>query len=368
VARVRLDHLSKSFGSVAVLDDIRLDIAPGEFIAFLGPSGCGKSTLLRMIAGLETVETGQIHIGERRVDPLPPGDRGVAMVFQHYALYPHMTIFENMAFGLRNAKVPKAEIEARVAEAARILEIERFLKSKPGQLSGGQRQRVAIGRAIVKKPDLFLFDEPLSNLDAALRMRTRLELAQLLRRVQATMILVTHDQVEAMTLADRIVVMSDRRIQQVGTPMEIYARPANRFVATFVGSPPMSFLDVTLDAGVDGLARATLPGGASLDTDVPLAALPTSPTWRLGLRAEGVKVVAPGAGLVDAQVEFVERLGDRTLVYLRLTDGATITAEDVGASRAAMGDRVGLALDGARHLFDADDRAHYGPSPIGGQP
>lgn len=368
MARVRLDHLSKSFGSVAVLDDVSLNIAPGEFIAFLGPSGCGKSTLLRMIAGLETVETGQIHIGERRVDPLPPGDRGVAMVFQHYALYPHMTIFENMAFGLRNAKVPKAEIEARVAEAARILEIERFLRSKPGQLSGGQRQRVAIGRAIVKKPDLFLFDEPLSNLDAALRMRTRLELAQLRRRVQATMILVTHDQVEAMTLADRIVVMSDRKIQQVGTPMEIYARPANRFVATFVGSPPMSFLDVTLGEGPGGVARATLPGGASVDTEVPLAALPASPAWRLGVRAEGVKVVAPGAGLIDGRVEFVERLGDRTLVYLRLADGATITAEDAGTSRAAMGDQVGLALDGAVHLFDTDDRAHYGPSPADGRP
>jgi len=365
VARVRLEQLSKSFGPVAVLDDISLDIAAGEFIAFLGPSGCGKSTLLRMIAGLETVEQGQIHIGERRVDPLPPGDRGVAMVFQHYALYPHMTIFDNMAFGLRNAKVPKAQIEARVAEAARILEIERFLHSKPGQLSGGQRQRVAIGRAIVKKPDLFLFDEPLSNLDAALRMRTRLELAQLRRRVEATMILVTHDQVEAMTLADRIVVMSDRRIQQVGTPMEIYARPANRFVATFVGSPPMSFLAATQAEGPGGLARATLAGGGGVDTAVPLADLPAGPGWRLGLRAETVRVVAPGAGLVDAKVEFVERLGDRTLVYLRLADGAAITAEDAGTSRAAMGDVVGLTLAGPPHLFDADDRAHYARAPMG---
>lgn len=363
MARVRLDHLSKSFGSTAVLDDIRLDIASGEFIAFLGPSGCGKSTLLRMIAGLETVEAGEIHIGDRRVDALPPGDRGVAMVFQHYALYPHMTIFENMAFGLRNARVAKAEIEARVAEAARILEIERFLQQRPGQLSGGQRQRVAIGRAIVKKPDLFLFDEPLSNLDAALRMRTRLELAQLRRRVQATMILVTHDQVEAMTLADRIVVMSDRKIQQVGTPMEIYARPANKFVATFVGSPPMSFLDVLLTDGPGNKARATLAGGAIVDTEVPLADLPTGDGWRLGLRAENVRVVAPGAGLIDAKVEFVERLGDRTLVYLRLADGAAITAEAPGTSPAAMGDLVGLALEGAPHLFDAQDRAHYARVP-----
>ncbi|MDB5457257.1 MAG: transporter ATP-binding protein [Caulobacter sp.] len=363
MARVRLDRLSKRFGAVPVLDDISLDIAAGEFVAFLGPSGCGKSTLLRMIAGLESVDAGQIHIGDRRVDQLPPGGRGVAMVFQHYALYPHMTIFENMAFGLRNAKVAKAEIEARVAEAARILEIERFLPSKPGQLSGGQRQRVAIGRAIVKKPDLFLFDEPLSNLDAALRLRTRLELAQLRRRLDATMILVTHDQVEAMTLADRIVVMSDRRIQQIGTPMEIYARPANRFVATFVGSPPMAFLDVTLNVGADGLARAALADGAGVQTAMPLADLPSSPTWRLGVRPEAAKVVAPGTGLVDAKIAFVERLGDRTLVHLRLADGGALTAEDAGTSRAAMDDIVGLAIDGPVHLFDAEDNAHHPRAP-----
>jgi multiple sugar transport system ATP-binding protein len=362
VARVRLDHLSKSFGPVQVLDDITLDIAPGEFIAFLGPSGCGKSTLLRMIAGLESVETGEIHIGERRVDGLPPGERGVAMVFQHYALYPHMTIFENMAFGLRNARVPQAEIETRVAEAARILEIEPFLQAKPGRLSGGQRQRVAIGRAIVKKPDLFLFDEPLSNLDAALRMRTRLEIAQLRRRLDATMVLVTHDQVEAMTLADRIVVMSDRTIQQVGTPMEIYARPANRFVATFVGSPPMTFLDATVTAGPGGLAQAALTGGAVVPTAVPFTDLPAGPGWRLGLRAESVRVTAPGAGLVDAKVDFVERLGDRTLVHLSLP-GGTITAEDAGTSRVAMGDVVGLAIQGPVHLFDAEGRAHHGKAP-----
>jgi multiple sugar transport system ATP-binding protein len=363
MARVRLDHLSKSFGPVEVLDDISLDIAPGEFIAFLGPSGCGKSTLLRMIAGLESVETGEIHISDRRVDGLAPGDRGVAMVFQHYALYPHMTIFENMAFGLRNAGIPKAEIAERVAEAARILEIEPFLQAKPGRLSGGQRQRVAIGRAIVKKPDLFLFDEPLSNLDAALRMRTRLELARLRRRLDATMILVTHDQVEAMTLADRIVVMSDRTIQQVGTPMEIYARPANRFVATFVGSPPMTFLDAQLSAGPGGDALATVAGGA-VATGVPIASLPEGETWKLGVRAEAVKVTAPGAGMADATVDFVERLGDRTLVYLRLPDGGAITAEDAGASRAAMGEVVGVAIDGDVHLFDGEGRAHHArPAP-----
>src|SRR5215210_7771011 len=219
---------------------------PREFVAFLGPSGSGKSTLLRIIAGLESADAGEITLEGRRIDGLPPGERGVAMVFQHYALYPHMTVKENMAFGLRNARVPKDEIEGRVGEAARVLEIEEHLDKKPGQLSGGQRQRVAIGRAIVKQPKLFLLDEPLSNLDAALRMRTRVELAQLRQKVEAAVIMVTHDQAEAMTLADRIVVMNERKIQQVGPPMEIYERPANVFVAQFVGSPAMTLAPAQL--------------------------------------------------------------------------------------------------------------------------
>src|SRR4051812_9774587 len=265
---------------------------PREFVAFLGPSGSGKSTLLRIVAGLESLDEGEVRLDGERIDGLPPGERGVAMVFQHYALYPHMTVKENMAFGLRNARVPKEEIEARVAEAARVLEIESQLDKKPGQMSGGQRQRVAIGRAIVKHPKLFLLDEPLSNLDAALRMRTRVELAQLRQRVDAAFIMVTHDQAEAMTLADRIVVMNDRRIQQIGPPMEIYARPANAFVARFVGSPAMILAPVELVEGGAGHARVRLGDGAEVDTRVKLAGLPAG-TLQLGLRPEMVSVVAP---------------------------------------------------------------------------
>lgn len=349
---IAIKNVSKAYGAVQVLDDISLSIASNEFIAFLGPSGCGKSTLLRMIAGLEEVDAGEIHIGDRRVDTLPPGARGVAMVFQHYALYPHMTIADNMAFGLRNIGVAKDEIARRIDEAARILELQDYLGRKPGELSGGQKQRVAIGRAIVKNPELFLFDEPLSNLDAALRMRTRLELAQLRRRLKATMILVTHDQVEAMTLADRIVVMKDRKIQQVGTPMEIYSRPNNVFVAGFVGSPPMNILKAEI-VEEKGFAVARLGDGAEIRTAVKMAGLPASAHWRVGLRPESVSVAAEGD--LTAHVEFVERLGERTLVYTKLKDGTAVTAEDEGSSRVAMGDTVSLKVDGkAAHLFDGE--------------
>src|SRR5687768_7417005 len=310
---LELSGVRKTFGSTPVLDDISLSLEAREFIAFLGPSGSGKSTLLRIIAGLETADAGEIWLEGRRIDGLPPGERGVAMVFQHYALYPHMTVRDNMAFGLRNAKVLKDEIDSRVGDAARVLEIEEHLDKKPGQLSGGQRQRVAIGRAIVKQPKLFLLDEPLSNLDAALRMRTRVELAQLRQKVDAAVIMVTHDQAEAMTLADRIVVMNDRRIQQVGAPMEIYSRPANVFVARFVGSPAMTLAPVTLAPGEGGFARVRLGDGAELETRVRSEALPADGTLQLGLRPEMVGVAAAGAGTTDAKVELLERLGERTL-------------------------------------------------------
>lgn len=356
VSAIDIRNVTKAYGPTLVLDDISLKAEANEFIAFLGPSGCGKSTLLRMIAGLETLDAGEIHIGGRRIDEREPGARGVAMVFQHYALYPHMTIRDNMGFGLKNIRMNKAEIDRRVAEAARILEIEAFLDKKPGQLSGGQKQRVAIGRAIVKNPDIFLFDEPLSNLDAALRMRTRLELAQLRRRLNATMILVTHDQVEAMTLADRIVVMHDKKIQQVGAPMDIYARPANRFVASFVGSPPMNFLPVSVSEGANG-AVATLGDGSKVTTRVKGVA--ESASWELGLRPEHVRVSDQG---LAAKVEFVERLGERTLVYARLGDGTALTAEDEGLSRVKMGDTIYLKVDGdAAHLFDADGKGYHTP-------
>jgi multiple sugar transport system ATP-binding protein len=356
---LELSNIRKAFGATPVLEGVSLTMEAGEFIAFLGPSGSGKSTLLRIIAGLETLDEGEVRLDGNRIDTLAPGDRGVAMVFQHYALYPHMTVRENMAFGLKNAKVPSAEIERRVTEAARVLEIEEQLDKKPGQMSGGQRQRVAIGRAIVKHPKLFLLDEPLSNLDAALRMRTRIELAQLRNRVDAAFIMVTHDQAEAMTLADRIVVMNDRRIQQVGPPMEIYSRPANTFVARFVGSPAMTLLPVTLadDAGGEH-AVVRLGDGSLVETRVPRTALPAGGALQLGLRPESVKVAADGGS--SAKVDLVERLGDRTLVYAHLSDGQAITGEDSGTSAVQVGEAVRFRVDGAAaHLFDGEGIGHH---------
>ena len=353
MAGLTLTNIRKSFGPTPVLDGISLDIGQREFIAFLGPSGSGKSTLLRIIAGLEQADSGEVVLDDRRIDHLPPGQRGVAMVFQHYALYPHMTVRDNMGFGLRNARVPVAEIAERVAEAARVLEIEPLLDRKPAQLSGGQRQRVALGRAIVKRPKLFLLDEPLSNLDAALRMRTRIELAHLRERVEAAIIMVTHDQAEAMTLADRIVVVNDRQVQQVGPPMEIYARPANSFVARFVGSPAMTLAPVTLlDDGPAATVR--LGDGTSVVTGVPRAALPDG-ALELGLRPENVRVAPLDNGAVPARVDLVERLGERTLVYARLADGLAVIGEDVGNSAVRVGDKVGLRIEGgSAHLFGPD--------------
>jgi len=357
VSSIELDSVSKRFGSVEVISELSLTIHSGEFIAFLGPSGCGKSTLLRMIAGLESVDGGEVRIGGERVDHLPPGARGVAMVFQHYALYPHMTVFDNLAFGLRNIGTPETEIARRIEEAARILEIGHLLKRKPGQLSGGQRQRVAIGRALVKDPKAYLFDEPLSNLDAALRVRTRVELARLHQQTRATTIFVTHDQVEAMTLASRIVVMNARKVEQVGTPMDIYGRPATEFVARFVGSPAMNFLPVSIsDRG--GLASAALGDGSIIDTDVPVNTLPAGGALRVGVRAEAIHVRPDGA--IPGKVEVVERLGDRTHLHIRLTDGNTLVAEDKGISQVQPGDTVRLAVEGATaHLFDDAGLAYH---------
>ena len=356
---LELSDIRKSYGETLVLDGISLCMEPREFIAFLGPSGSGKSTLLRIIAGLETADSGEIVLDGRRIDGLAPGNRGVAMVFQHYALYPHMSVRDNMAFGLRNGGMAKGEIAARIEQAAQVLEIGVLLDRKPGQLSGGQRQRVAIGRAIVKQPRLFLLDEPLSNLDAALRNRTRVELAQLRRRVEAGVIMVTHDQAEAMTLADRIVVMNDRRIQQIGAPMEVYARPANAFVASFVGSPAITLAPARLVSS-EGHARVELRGGAVVETRVPAATLPASGEVQLGVRPENVRVVAPGSGTADAETILVERLGDRTLVYARLADGLEVTAVDEGTSALRIGDPVGIAIDGkAAHIFGPDGTGYH---------
>ena len=358
MASLDLKGVRKSFGSTPVLDDVSLTLEAREFIAFLGPSGSGKSTLLRIIAGLETADAGEVWLEGRRIDRLPPGERGVAMVFQHYALYPHMTVRENMAFGLRNARVGKDEIERRIGDAARVLEIEPLLDRKPAQMSGGQRQRVAIGRALVKEPDLFLLDEPLSNLDAALRLRTRVELAQLKQRVDAAVIMVTHDQAEAMTLADRIVVMNDRRIQQVGPPMEIYSRPANQFVAQFVGSPAMTLAAASIVDGKGEYAAVKLGDGTVVKTRVPRSALPKDGQLRIGIRPEAIRVASKGE--TKGRVELVERLGERTLIYARLSDGQPITAEDEGDSAVKIGDQVPLKVDGAAaHIFDAAGTGYH---------
>lgn len=359
MASLELKDVRKSFGETPVLDNVDLTVEAREFIAFLGPSGSGKSTLLRIIAGLESADAGEVWLEGRRIDTLPPGERGVAMVFQHYALYPHMSVRENMAFGLRNARVPTDEIDRRIGDAAKVLEIEQLLDRKPTQMSGGQRQRVAIGRALVKEPKLFLLDEPLSNLDAALRLRTRVELAQLKQRVDAAVIMVTHDQAEAMTLADRIIVINDRRIQQVGPPMEIYTRPANVFVAQFVGSPAMTLADAEL-VGTGDYAGFKLGDGTLVETRVPRDTLPNHGNFRLGMRPEAVRVGARGKDLTNAKVELVERLGERTLVYARLADGQPITAEDEGDSRAKIADDVELTIDGAAaHVFDKDGVGYH---------
>lgn len=359
MASIELLNVSKRFGAVQVIDDLTLTVNSNEFIVFLGPSGCGKSTLMRMIAGLESVDAGEIRIDGQRVDHLPPGERGIAMVFQHYALYPHMSVRDNMSFGLRNIGVPKNEIAERVNRAAEMLEIGPLLERKPGQMSGGQRQRVAIGRAIVKEPKAFLFDEPLSNLDAALRVRTRVELAQLHNRVKSTMIFVTHDQIEAMTLAHRIVVMNDRRIEQVGTPIEIYSKPATRFVAEFVGSPAMNFMPVRIAKSNAG-TRVTLADGSVVETTIPSQPFDESVGYTLGIRAEALAVVPKGTGDVHGTAEVIERLGDRTLVYVRLSGGSFLVAEAPGDSPLVSGDAIAVKFDGHRaHLFDARNQAYH---------
>ena len=357
---LELKQICKAFGATGVLDEVSLTLQSREFIAFLGPSGSGKSTLLRIIAGLEFADAGEVWLEGRRIDTLPPGERGVAMVFQQYALYPHMSVRENMAFGLKNARVPRAEIDTLIDDAARVLEIDQLLERKPDQLSGGQRQRVAIGRAIVKRPKLFLLDEPLSNLDAALRLRTRVELAQLRQRVEAAMIMVTHDQAEAMTLADRIVVFNDRCIQQVASPIEIYSRPANIFVARFVGSPAMTIAPVML-ADESPTAKVKLGDGTVVQTNVSRDGLPADDI-HIGLRPEHVRV-AKGKGTTMAKVELVERLGERSILYGRLKDGLAITGEDVGMTDIRVGDEVPLEIDGSRaHLFGPDGTGYHRPS------
>jgi alpha-glucoside transport system ATP-binding protein len=331
MARLILDRIGKSYGPTPVLRDINLDLPSGEFVVFVGPSGCGKSTLLRMIAGLESISSGEIRVDDQRMNEVPAARRGVAMVFQNYALYPHMTVRGILSYGLKIAGLPQSEIAAKVSAAAEKLQLTPYLDRRPGQLSGGQRQRVAIGRAIVRDPRLFLFDEPLSNLDAALRAETRIEIARLKAAMpQTTMVYVTHDQVEAMTLADRIVVINAGRIEQVGSPLELYHRPANRFVAGFIGSPAMNFV---------------VPGD--------LYRFPAEEATSIGIRPEDLRPAVAGPPLLVGQVEHCERLGEVTIAHLRLASGSPLVAKLPGDFVIASGDSLGLTADAARlHRFD----------------
>ncbi|MBP2315936.1 sn-glycerol-3-phosphate import ATP-binding protein UgpC [Azospirillum soli] len=347
MATVDLNRVRKSYGAVEAIKGIDIAVADGEFLVLLGPSGCGKSTLLRMVAGLESITGGEIAIGGRVVNGLEPKDRDIAMVFQNYALYPHMSVFDNMAYGLKIRGVPKAEIQARVAKAAEILELGRFLDRRPSQLSGGQRQRVAMGRAIVREPAAFLFDEPLSNLDAKLRTQMRVEIKRLQDRLGVTSLYVTHDQVEAMTLADRILVMNHGVAEQVGTPLEVYQRPASLFVAGFIGSPPMNVLDAHVEA--DGRTLA-LPCGAALPLPHPQPAL-NGREVKLGIRPEHVAVSADGA--LSVTVDLVEALGADTVVYGRLPNGEALLVRMAGLPVCREGETLRLdAPPPALHLFD----------------
>lgn len=337
MADLEIKGLHKAYGDVEVLKDINLSIAHGEFVVFVGPSGCGKSTLLRMICGLDEVSSGTLEIGGDIVNDVPSSKRGIAMVFQSYALYPHMSVAANMGYALKLAKTPQDEIDRRVNNAASILKIDRYLDRKPRALSGGQRQRVAIGRAIVREPEIFLFDEPLSNLDAALRVDMRLEFSRLKERLGTTMIYVTHDQVEAMTLADKIVVMNEGRIEQVGSPIELYDSPANRFVAGFIGSPKMNFLDASK------LSLPGLPGNVS----------------ELGIRPEHMRLGKDGVGTLTGTVVTTEHLGSDTfaLVDVEATDKPMMVRLP-GEKRLANRSTVDLTFErDALYLFDADGQA-----------
>jgi multiple sugar transport system ATP-binding protein len=356
MASVRLRGIKKQYGDNLVIKGVDLDIEDGQFVVFVGPSGCGKSTLLRMIAGLEDITEGSLELGGRPCNDVAPAQRGIAMVFQNYALYPHMTVFDNMGFALKLAKVPKDEIAQRVQRAAVALQIEHLLERKPRALSGGQRQRVAIGRAIVRKPEVFLFDEPLSNLDAALRAQTRVELAHLHRELGSTMIYVTHDQVEAMTLGQKIVVFNGGRIEQAGAPLELYERPINRFVAGFLGSPRMNFLPVTLVGEEGATAAVRLPDGSLVEVAADAAHARPGGGLTLGVRPEHLRLAPEaGGGAIAGVVALVEYLGDVTLGYVRVdgVEGMVAVKCSAAAALPAAGSRVALAFDpGRAFLFD----------------
>jgi len=362
MATVTFDHVWKKYGEVVAVNDLNLEIKDGEFMVLVGPSGCGKTTSLRMIAGLEEISDGTLRIGDRVVNNVPPKDRDIAMVFQSYALYPHMTVRDNLAFGLKLRKTPKDQIEKRVNEAAAMLSLETLLNRKPRELSGGQRQRVALGRAIVREPAVFLMDEPLSNLDAKLRVQTRAEIARLHQRLKVTTVYVTHDQVEAMTMGQRIAVMSEARLQQVGTPQSLYDHPANRFVAGFIGSPSMNFVNLEVSGSGD---QITLGNGA-IQLPLPEAfkgRLSPSGKVVMGIRPEHLNVEVGGpAGLLNGSADGVEDLGNEELIHVNAA-GQDIVAVIGSEHRVRPGDPMSLQIPLDKvHLFDPETGASLSPT------
>ncbi|MEP9372264.1 sn-glycerol-3-phosphate ABC transporter ATP-binding protein UgpC [Mesorhizobium sp. KR1-2] len=359
MANLTLRNVKKAYGNLNILHGIDLDIKSGEFVVFVGPSGCGKSTLLRTIAGLEDITDGTLQIAGETVNDVPPSKRGIAMVFQSYALYPHMTVYDNMAFGMKIARESKAEIDRRVRQAAEILQLTKYLDRLPKALSGGQRQRVAIGRAIVRNPKVFLFDEPLSNLDAALRVATRIEIAKLKESMpNTTMVYVTHDQVEAMTLADRIVVLKDGRVEQVGSPMDLYCHPGNLFVAQFIGSPAMNILPATIEQAGQPTS-VLLADGREVEVPVatPVAAVGASISF--GVRPEDLRIGTGADYLFEGTVDYVEQLGEVQLVYVEIgsSDGPLV-AKLPGGAAVKRGTVMRLAAEpGNLHIFGEDGRS-----------
>ncbi|RVT83416.1 ABC transporter ATP-binding protein [Rhodobacteraceae bacterium CCMM004] len=348
-----IENVEKYYGGYRALSDIDISVVEGEFLVLVGPSGCGKSTLMRCIAGLEKIDAGTLRIGGRDVTSAIPSERGVAMVFQSYALYPHMTVADNIGFPLRIAKRPKAEIKARVAEVGRLLKIEGLLSRRPRELSGGQRQRVAIGRALVHQPQIYLFDEPLSNLDAALRVEMRVELARLHNATGTTMVYVTHDQVEAMTMANRIVVMNGGVIEQIGAPLELFNNPANRFVAGFIGQPTTNFVNGRVVSADAGAITVELPGGKPFPVAVTERLKGPTPTLEVGIRPQFFSLAQDGAADLTITVDVVEQLGDETLIYGELDGDQSITVQVAGQHHVARGARLDLAVDHDKvMLFD----------------
>ena len=357
MADIELKGVNKQFGDIKVIKDVNLSVKDNEFVVFVGPSGCGKSTLLRLIAGLEDLTTGEVHINGERVDHLAPAARGLAMVFQSYALYPHFTVAQNMGYALRVAKEDKATIEQKVREAAEILQLSEYLDRKPGALSGGQRQRVAIGRAIVRNPKVFLFDEPLSNLDAKLRVAMRIELTKLHRTLNATMIYVTHDQIEAMTMADKIVVLRDGIVEQVGAPLDLYHTPDNRFVAGFIGSPAMNFFQGEVRGVKDDALDVVLGDGASISYPCKNPNVGLGDVVDLGIRPEHFSIGQGSDGTLKGEVYALERLGGETYLYLYSASQKEMVVHVRGDRQVSIGDTIDLGFKLAKsHLFGPDGR------------